>query len=306
MSGVAEADKAGAAKLAAVGQQGHAAGAGDGQFLGEGLVGIGGRQPRLGGEADRAHEGPVELDALEDRAREGSDEGLAEPAALAAGEDHARPAAAEQLRDAQRIGHDGELRQGNQHVRQGQDRAAAIQKHGVGGTDQLERGLGDRLLLGRCDRRFVVEQRLVGVPLHLGRPAMHAAEASLLLEFEQVAAHRGGRDLEPLGQLIDPHDMLRLQARADALLPLDRQIGIGGFAVHLRAQKIRNAHIIAQTRRRRKGNVERNGNRLATGGREGRAAGKRGKAEGGSFSIPMDKRTGRRVVAASVLPLAAG
>ena len=99
-AGVAEADKAGAAELAAVGQERHAAGARDGQFLGEGLVGIGGRQARLGGEADRAHEGPVELDALADRAREGSDEGLAEPAALAAGEDHARPVAAEQLRDA--------------------------------------------------------------------------------------------------------------------------------------------------------------------------------------------------------------
>ena len=42
---------------------------------------------------------------------------------------------------------------------------------------------------------------------------------------------------------------------ADALLPLDRQTGCGGFAVHLRAQKIINAHIIAQTRRRRKWNV---------------------------------------------------
>jgi hypothetical protein len=38
--------------------------------------------------------------------------------------------------------------------------------------------------------------------------------------------------------------MLRLQARADALLPLDGQAGVGGYGVHLVVKKSRTRKLL--------------------------------------------------------------
>ncbi len=211
------------AQLGTVHQEHGFAGVREHVLRGEGFGGVGGGQSSIERQADRAHEGMVEIELVEDPRAQGAHECLGERPELTADDDEAR-AGTGQLDDGrQAVGDDRDVGAVGQQLGQLQAGGAGIEVDLGVGLHHLGGALGDALLLGGVGGGLGFEAGLDGAGVEGDGATVHAPQLAFLLQLVEVTADGGGRDAEFGLEVLDAHGVARLDDLLDTLTPLGRE-----------------------------------------------------------------------------------